>query len=332
MAQASPSAGAFASLRQPPQQHQEYLMTISATPNHYDPHQQQHHHIAARTELACIFGLLIIVVALRTRLTIGRALRAFHRPANLWLLAHIAISFFELGRLQWRALGGQPVHPTLCDLALGLAHCFSSYQVLLRRTRAGYKDLIPLGLRIQPFLFRLVTTILAFFLSSPSLHRANIRLGFDSFLYARLLIFSCTKLSPVALGPRTLHTAAAVLGGFLATYDSGFRHGSPAYVVCSAVSILLDGRTAQFMARLSDTPNSPTTATTTGTPSTRTARETLSPGLQRYIRILLCIKAVVRAIEGPERTHQPLKLPLPDGKKGPGPPDRMGRVAKVSRC
>lgn len=209
--------------------------------------------LAARTEFDCLIGLITIVIALRTRLTISRAARALHRSANAWLLLHIAISFLEVARLQWRGLSGLPVRPTLLDLILGLAHCLSSYQVLLRRARAGYKDLIPLGLRVQPFLFRLVATALAFRYDSAGLHRANIRLGFDSFLYARLLLLACAKIAPSLFawgGPRTLHTTAAVLGGFIATHDSGFRGGSAAYVACSAVSIALDQRTGRFMAGL----------------------------------------------------------------------------------
>ncbi|KAJ1322898.1 hypothetical protein MN608_11750 [Microdochium nivale] len=215
---------------------------------------------AARTELFSILGLLIVVVALRTRLTILRALRAARRcpGPNTWLLVHIAIGFLELGRLQCRALSGQPVRATRLDLCLGLAHCLSSHQVLLRRTRAGYHDLIPLGMRVQPFLFRLCATWLAFATGCPTMHRRNIRLGFDSFLYARLLIYACTRLPPgtcaaVGLaGPRALHTFAAVLGGFVATWGSGIRHGTLAYVVCSAASMLLDARTSRFMASLSE--------------------------------------------------------------------------------
>ncbi|KXJ85289.1 hypothetical protein Micbo1qcDRAFT_169504 [Microdochium bolleyi] len=213
----------------------------------------------ARADLAAIFGLLVIVIAIRTRLTVARAVRAVRRKpaASLWLLVHIAISFFELGRLQWRALSGDPVRATSLDLALGLVHCLSSYHVLICRARAGYRDLIPLGLRLQPFLFRLSATFLAFAGGSPHLHRANVRLGFDAFVYARLLIFSCTKLSPVAgigmPGPRTLHTFAAGLGGFIATWDSGFQYATLAYVVLSIVSMAVDGRTAKILESLSQT-------------------------------------------------------------------------------
>jgi len=265
--------------------------------------------LAARTELACLFGLIVIVIALRTRLTICRAARALHHPANAWLLLHIAISFFEVGRLQWRGLAGLPVHSTLLDLVLGLAHCLSSWQVLFRRARVGYRDLIPLGLRVQPFLFRLVTTVLAFRRGSADLHHANIRLGFDSFLYARLLIFACTKVTPFVWGPRTLHTTAAVLGGFLATHNSGIRGGSAAYVFCSAVSIALDRRTGRFMAGLSrahDRTNHDDDSHTTLTPTAK-----LSSEYQRYVKLMLYVKGITHTVQATASSPSPSTLIRP---------------------
>jgi hypothetical protein len=204
--------------------------------------------LSPEQEFWYVLGLTAIIFALHTRFSIRRASRAASRPKNYWLLAHIAISVFELFRYQWRARSGRSVHANNTDLVVFLAQVTSSVRVLSSRNQAGYNDLTPFSLRVAGMVVRCCASSAGYLLDSPILHKAGIKINGDSFIYARLLIFigQKTRLFPTH---KSLYAAAAWLAGLISIHDFGIPFGPHIYILVTPSFLLLESVTKTWSMR-----------------------------------------------------------------------------------
>lgn len=200
----------------------------------------------AHVELLFHILLYLSVFGYHSRTTIPAYNKKYRKSSNAPLFAHIAAGLFEVFRYDLRALHG-PVYADSLDLIACAVQSFTNLY-LVRTLLRGDKYITRPAYQAPAFL-RIIFTVAACLLGSPSLHRASVRVV-NAFVYTRTIIFVLGRINILRDSSyATIYEIGVFLGAVMGVAEGGLTGGVPVYVASVAAVAVLNRWTSMEVLR-----------------------------------------------------------------------------------